>query len=148
MIALHRVPRIGTRGVALASAVGAVMSAGCVAGGVPARSHEQASQIVLGSDGHGVSVDHRIGVTFIFDRSAAGRYKQVAGRKVLAACDQITRSPGSQLLLDSSSAVSDLRAPNHRAAIYTGYGGRSDFCRLGLPLRNNKERVVATVPLS
>lgn len=29
-----------------------------------------------------------------------------------------------------------------------GFGGRSDFCRLSLPLRNDRERVVATVPLT
>ena len=52
-------------------------------------------------------------------------------------CCSIPRAPDTQL-----------RAPRHRAAIDTGFGGRADFCRLALPLRNNQERVIATVALT
>ena len=134
---------------AVASAVVAVaILSGCGAGSGASAPAPQASPILLGTDGHGVSVDRRVGLTFIFDRSAAGRYRQIAGRKLLMECDRVSRGSGTRLLLDTSSAGGELRAPKHRAPIDTGFGGRSDFCRLALPLRNHQERVVATVALT
>ena len=119
-----------------------------MAAAVASAPAPQASPILLGTDGHGVSVDRRVGLTFTFDRSAAGRYRQIAGRKLLMECDRVSRGSGTRLLLDTSSAGGELRAPKHRAPIDTGFGGRSDFCRLALPLRNHQERVVATVALT
>ena len=63
-------------------------------------------------------------------------------------CDQVSRGSGTRLLLDTSSAGGELGAPKHRAPIDTGFGGRADFCRLALPLRNHQERVVTTVALT
>ncbi|MGZ4250610.1 MAG: hypothetical protein ACXVUE_20175 [Solirubrobacteraceae bacterium] len=143
------VPWIAVPSRAVASAVAVVLVlSGCGGGSDASRPAPKASPILLGTDGHGVSVDRRVGLTFNFDRSAAGRYRQVAGRRVLMECDQVSRGSDTQLLLDTSSARGEVRAPRHRAAIDTGFGGRSDFCRLELPLRNNKVRVVATVALT
>ena len=134
---------------AVASAVLAVaILSGCGGGSGASAPAPQASPVLLGSDGHGVSVDRRVGLTFNFDRSAAWRYRQIAGRKVLMQCDRVSRGSGTRLLLDTSSAGGELRAPKHRAPIDTGFGGRADFCRLALRLRNSQERVVATVALS
>jgi hypothetical protein len=138
---------VPSRAVAFAMTAVVILS-GCGAGSGTSGPAPKASPILLGTDGHGVSVDRRVGLTFIFDRSAAGRYRQIAGRKVLMECDQVSRGSDTRLLLDTSSAGGELRAPKHRAPIDTGFGGRSDFCRLALALRNNQERVVATVALS
>ena len=107
------VPWIAVRSGAVASAVVAVVIlSGCGAGSGASAPAPKASPVLLGTDGHGVSVDRRVGLTFNFDRSAAGRYRQIAGRKVLMECDQVSRGSGIRLLLVTSSAGESSARPS------------------------------------
>lgn len=106
------------------------------------------THVVLGTDGHGVHVDQRNGIVFTYDPSAAKRYKRIAGRLVITNCDNVSRSSPDGLILDTGGGGVEIRAPRHRAPIVDGDLTRADFCTLALPVSGDKERVVATVPLS
>jgi len=51
--------------------------------GAAAAQAAPSTRVVLGTDGHGVHVDQRNGIVFTYDRSAAKRYKRIAGRLVI-----------------------------------------------------------------
>jgi len=96
----------------------------------------------LGSRGH------RNGIVFTYDRSAAKRYKRIAGRIVITNCDNVSRSSPDGLILDTGGGGVEIRAPRRRAPIVDGDLIHADFCTLSLPVSRDQERVVATVPLS
>ncbi len=105
-------------------------------------------RVVLGTDGHGVHVDQRNGIVFTYDRSAAKRYKRIAGRIVITNCDNVSRSSSGGPILDTGGGGVEIRAPKRRAPIVDGDLIHADFCTLSLPVSRDQERVVATVPLS
>ncbi len=116
--------------------------------GAAAAQAVPSTRVVLGTDGHGVHVDQRNGIVFTYDRSAAKRYKRIAGRLVITNCDNVSRSSSDGLILDTGGGGVEIRAPKRRAPIVDGDLIHADFCTLSLPVSRDQERVVATVPLS
>jgi len=142
-----RMPPYGPVRVWASVSAGLAFAALALPGGAAAQA-APSTRVVLGTDGHGVHVDERNGIVFTYDRSAAKRYKRIAGRIVITDCVNVSRSSSDGLILDTGGGGVEIRAPKRRAPIVDGDLTHADFCTLSLPVSRARERVVATVPLS
>lgn len=121
-----------------------VVGLGLVAGLLIAASAAAASQrLLIGSDGQGVRVDRRDGWRVVYTAAAAGRYAQIAGRRVTISCDTVTNDNG--VLLDTGGGGTTQRVPAHRAALATGLLDDADLCYVARFLSSGTIKVMAVV---
>lgn len=130
-------------GVGVAGRIGAI-AAICM---LATASVASANPLQLGSDGRGVRVIERHGLTFVFEPAAVARYREIAGRTVDIVCDRVT-GVLTGWMFDSVEASAEAVARATLSQVSTERSMSGDFCSLGVLTDRFEDRVVAIVPLT
>jgi hypothetical protein len=102
------------------------------------------AQVAGPTEGVTAGRGHNGGAVIRFSKRAAPVYRQIAGRRIVLGCADVTPSLGGYSVYGEGSTV--VRAPRRRQTLRTHMVGKADYCFVRL--RKPSNRVIAMAPLT